>query len=134
MHPRDILKRAALLVFAAVASVACADDGRLPIVAPGDAGFRAEKLAEIDPVVATAIGEAKLPGCVVCIGRRGKIAWLKAYGNRALEPEKEAMTVDTVFDLASLTKPIATATSVMLLVEQGKLKVTEPVATYLPEF
>lgn len=75
-----------------------------------------------------------MPGCVLCLGRRDKIFWLQAYGNKRLEPEPELMTIDTVFDLASLTKPIATATSVMLLVERGKVKLDEPVATYLPAF
>jgi len=55
----------------------------------------------------------KMPGCVVLIARRGKVVFLKAYGHRQIEPERVAMTTDTVFDLASLTKPIATATSVM---------------------
>src|SRR5262249_46858483 len=58
----------------------------------------------------------------------------KAFGNRAVKPAEEPMSVDTVFDLASLTKPLATATSVMKLVEQGKLTVEERVATYWPEF
>lgn len=103
-------------------------------VPPGDVGLSSEKLSAIDDEVAQAIADEKLPGCVVCIGRRGKIALLKAYGNKRLEPETAPMTTDTLFDLASLTKPIATATSAMLLIEQGKLKLGEPVATYLPEF
>ncbi len=58
----------------------------------------------------------------------------KAYGNRALEPQREAMTLDTIFDMASLTKVIATTTAVMQLVEQGKVRMNDPVAKYLPEF
>jgi CubicO group peptidase (beta-lactamase class C family) len=106
----------------------------VPQVAPADAGFDALKLAAIDAPIAAAIEEKKMPGCVVCIGRHGKIVLLRAYGHRSLEPSEEEMTTDTVFDLASLTKPIATTTSVMILVEQGKIKVNEPIATYLPEF
>ncbi len=75
-----------------------------------------------------------MPGCVVLAARRGKIALLKAYGERSVEPQRTAMTTDTVFDLASLTKPIATATSVMLLIERELVKLDEPAATYLPEF
>jgi CubicO group peptidase (beta-lactamase class C family) len=75
-----------------------------------------------------------MPGCVVCVGRGGKIAWLKAYGNKRLQPFQEAMTTDTVFDLASLTKPIATATSIMQLVERGQLRLDQKVADLLPEF
>jgi CubicO group peptidase (beta-lactamase class C family) len=106
----------------------------LPQVAPADADIDPTKLAAIDAAIANALDEKKMPGCVVCIGRRGKIALLNAYGQRSLELTMEAMTIDTVFDLASLTKPIATATSAMILLEQGKLKLTEPVASYLPEF
>lgn len=92
------------------------------------------RLAFIDKAVEEEIAAKKLPGCVVLIGRQGKIAWLKAYGNKQLEPEPVAMTIDTVFDLASLTKPVATATSVMILVEEGKLQVRDRVAQYIPEF
>lgn len=107
---------------------------RAPHVSPADAGFDVEKLAALDPLIETAIQDGKMPGCVVCIGRRGKIASLKAYGRRSLEPTMEDMNIDTVFDLASLTKPIATATSAMILVEQGTLKLDAPVAAYLPDF
>src|SRR4029077_6019304 len=58
----------------------------------------------------------------------------KAFGRRALEPRREAMTVDTIFDLASLTKVVATTTSVMQLVERGKVRLNDAVAKYLPEF
>lgn len=109
----------------------------LPVVAPAELGFDSEKLKAIDEIVAQGLADKKMPGCVVAFGRRNKLAWLKAYGNKRVAWENqpaEAMTVDTVFDLASLTKPIATATSVMLLVEQGKVRVDELVVTYLPDF
>eukprot|EP00913_Durusdinium_trenchii_P035276 g33006.t1 len=80
------------------------------------------------------LNRGRMPGCVVVVGYRGRIAFRKAYGYRRLVPQKEAMTVETVFDLASLTKPIATATSLMTLIEQGKVKLTDPVAKYVPEF
>lgn len=91
-------------------------------------------LAQIDALVATGIAEKKMPGCVVCVGRRGKIVLLKAYGNKRVLPVEELMATDTVFDMASLTKPVATATSVVLLVEQGKLKLDDKVAAILPGF
>lgn len=109
----------------------------LPVVAPAELGFAADRLAAIDDIVAKGLEAKKMPGCVVAFGRQGKLAWLKAYGNKRVEWEGEpaaAMTVDTVFDLASLTKPIATATSVMQLVEQGKIKLDAPVASYLGDF
>jgi uncharacterized protein YbbC (DUF1343 family) len=97
-------------------------------------GVAAERLARIDNVVSDSIAKHELPGAVVLVGHRGKIVFRKAYGNRAVEPLAEPMTVDTVFDLASLTKTIATATSVMILVEEGKLALSDPVVRYVPEF
>ena len=75
----------------------------------------------LDEVIEAAITEHKLPGAVVLVGQRDRVLYEKAYGQRALEPKREAMTVDTIFDAASLTKVIATTTSAMLLIEQGKL-------------
>ncbi len=106
----------------------------LPVCAPGEAGLDAGHLARIDGLVAEQIAKKRLPGCVVMIGRRGKIAFAKAYGHRRLEPSPEKMTLDTVFDMASLTKPMATATSIMLLVERGQVRLRNPVVEYLPEF
>ncbi|MEX2137797.1 MAG: serine hydrolase domain-containing protein [Pirellulales bacterium] len=88
----------------------------------------------IREAVEAAIEEEKLPGCVVLVGAQGNVIHREAYGNRRIEPQPEQMTADTVFDLASLTKPIATATSVMVLIEQGKLRVDDPAAKHLPEF
>ena len=107
---------------------------KLASVAPAAVGLQADKLAEIEVVVTEAIAADKLPGCVIAIGRDSRLAYLRAFGNRAIEPEPVLMTTDTVFDLASLTKPISTATSVMLLVERGQLKLTDKVAQHLPEF
>lgn len=107
---------------------------QLPAVSPAEAGMNAERLAEIDALVKQGISEKKLPGAVVLVGRKGRVVLLKAYGNKQIEPEPVPMTTDALFDLASLTKPIATATSLMLLVEDGKVKIDEPVVTYLPEF
>lgn len=90
-------------------------------------------LARIDSVIADEIAKKKLPGAVVLVGRKGQIVWRKAYGSRAVEPSREAMTVDTIFDLASLTKVVATATSIMILVERGKVRLTDPVSLHIPE-
>jgi uncharacterized protein YbbC (DUF1343 family) len=97
-------------------------------------GLAAERLARIDGVVAESIARHELPGAVVLVGHRGKVLFRKAYGNRAVEPFVEPMTVDTVFDVASLTKTVATATSVMILVEDGKLLLSDPVVRFIPEF
>lgn len=93
-----------------------------------------QRLAVIDEIVAEGLQRNRMPGCVVTVGRGNTVVFQKAYGFRQLKPQKVPMTVDTVFDMASLTKPIATATSVMLLAEDGKVDINEPVATYLPEF
>ena len=90
--------------------------------------------ANIDALINAAVARGSIPGGVVLIGHNGKVVYRKAYGMRSLEPGREAMTVDTIFDLASLTKSIATATSVMKLVQEGKVRLNEPVAAYLPEF
>ena len=97
-------------------------------------GLAAERLARIDGVVSESIAKHELPGAVVLAGHRGKVVFRKAYGNRAVEPFAEPMTVDTVFDIASLTKTVATATSVMILVEEGKLLLSDPVVRHIPEF
>ena len=91
------------------------------------------RLAQIDRAVAEEISNKRLPGAVVLVGRKGRIVWRKAYGARAVEPAREAMTADTIFDLASLTKVVATATSIMILVERGKLRLSDPVSLYISE-
>ncbi|MGA9391530.1 MAG: serine hydrolase [Candidatus Sulfotelmatobacter sp.] len=91
-------------------------------------------LDSVDAVVAQAIHDGQIPGAALLVGHDGHVVYRKAYGNRALEPRREAMTLDTIFDLASLTKVIATTTAVMQLVEQGKLRLNDPVVKYLPDF
>jgi SSS family transporter len=90
-----------------------------------------------------AIAEKKLPGAILLVGHNGKVVFEQAYGVRKYAGEPgldgkpspaEPMTVDTIFDMASLTKCLATATAVMQLVEQGKVDVDAPVVKYLPEF
>ncbi|MHB8956107.1 MAG: exo-beta-N-acetylmuramidase NamZ domain-containing protein [Pirellulaceae bacterium] len=107
---------------------------RLPRAEPCAAGMSADRLRTIEAVVREALKQHSMPGCVVAIGRRGQLVYLQAFGDRQTTPGRVTMTTDTVFDLASLTKPLATATSVLWLVEQGQIALTEPVATYLPEF
>ncbi|PYS72181.1 MAG: hypothetical protein DMF73_08955, partial [Acidobacteria bacterium] len=87
----------------------------------------------MDAVIQAAIGKKELPGAVVLVGRHGKIVWRKAYGARAVEPQREPMTTDTIFDLASLTKVVATTTSIMILIEQGKIRLGDSVVQFIPE-
>src|SRR5712675_1330140 len=106
---------------------------QLPAGPPAALGLSAERLARMDQVISASIEKKELPGAVVLVARHGRVAWRKAYGSRAVEPRREAMTTDTIFDLASLTKIVATATSIMILVEQGKLRLSDPVAQFIPE-
>lgn len=105
----------------------------LPVALPQTVGMSAEKLRLIDELIEKDISDKKLPGAVVIVGHKGKIVYRKAFGNRSLVPTPEKMTVDTIFDVASLTKPIATATSVMILVEQGKLRLNDTIGKFIPE-
>jgi len=91
------------------------------------------RLNQIDTLVEADIAAKKLPGAVVLVGRKGKIVFRKAYGNRSLVPTVEKMTVDTIFDVASLTKPVATATSIMILVEQGKLRLNDTIGKFITD-
>ena len=106
----------------------------IPLLPPESIDMDAERLNVIDEIVNEGLMQEKMPGCVVLIGRKEGIAFLRSYGFRQLQPEKVEMTTDTLFDLASLTKPIATATSVMVLAQQSKLDLNATVATYMPDF
>ena len=98
------------------------------------AGVDLVRLAEIDALVEQAIAAKQMPGAVVVVGRGDTVVYEKAFGQRATAPLAEPMTVDTVFDLASLTKVVATTTAVMHLVERGTLRLTDPVASWVPGF
>jgi len=93
-----------------------------------------DAFAEIDHAVQHHIELGNLPGAVVLVGHQDAVVFEKAYGNRSVEPEIEAMTPETVFDLASLTKVVATAPSVILLVQKRRVKLDDPVSKYLPAF
>ncbi|HXJ85639.1 MAG TPA: exo-beta-N-acetylmuramidase NamZ domain-containing protein [Candidatus Binatia bacterium] len=92
------------------------------------------KLVAVDSVIQQAITEGSIPGAVLMVGHNGRVIYRKAYGYRSLEPRRELMTLDTIFDLASLTKVIATTTAVMQLMELGKIRLNDPVTKYIPEF
>ena len=89
--------------------------------------------AEIRGMIETAISESKMPGCVVGVGNRHGLLYQKAFGNRSLDPVSP-MTLDTVFDMASITKPVSTATSILQLIEKGKLRLKDKVSSFFPEF
>jgi CubicO group peptidase (beta-lactamase class C family) len=93
-----------------------------------------EQLAPISSIVEKSISKGKISGAVVLIGNRKKVIYRNAFGYRSLKPEKVVMTTDTIFDLASLTKVVATTTAILQLVEAGKLRLDYPVARYWPAF
>ncbi len=101
---------------------------------PEDVGMSSERLAQLDEVLEASITEEETPGAVLLVARRGRIVYRKALGQRALIPRREAMTLETLFDVASLTKVLATAPSILILVEEGKISLTDPVSKYLPRF
>jgi uncharacterized protein YbbC (DUF1343 family)/CubicO group peptidase (beta-lactamase class C family) len=94
----------------------------------------AQNFSDLDVIVQEAVDQGKMPGAVVIVGHNGRIVYRKAFGSKSLEPTREPMTVDTIFDLASLTKCIATTTAVMQLVETGRVRLNDPVNAYLPGF
>ena len=90
--------------------------------------------SRIDALVRDAVAAKQTPGAVVVVGQGERTLFEKAYGFRATVPAEEPMTLDTVFDLASLTKVVATTTAVMTLIEDGRLRLNDPVATHIPGF
>src|SRR5690242_15156742 len=107
--------------------------GQLPLAKPESVAVSSARLAQMDAAINAEIAEHHLPGAVVLVARKGRVIWQKSYGSRAVQPAREAMTVDTIFDLASLTKIVATATSIMILVERGKLRIADPLSRYIPK-
>jgi CubicO group peptidase (beta-lactamase class C family) len=111
-----------------------ASSAYLPMTSPEKVGMSSSILASVDSVINDGIANKNTPGAVLLVGHQGKIVYKKAYGNRMVKPRIEKMTVDTIFDMASLTKPTATACGIMKLYEEGKLDVHEKAAKYFPEF
>jgi uncharacterized protein YbbC (DUF1343 family)/CubicO group peptidase (beta-lactamase class C family) len=99
-----------------------------------NAGFDLARLDRLDAVINEAIAAKQTPGAVVVVGRGDSVVFRRAYGNRSVQPSVEPMTLDTIFDLASLTKVVATTPAVMALIEDGRIRVTDPVAMFIPEF
>lgn len=103
------------------------------LTATASDGFREEKLAAIDAAIEQAIGGKKILGAALWVEREG-VAYHKAFGKRALAPAAKTMTEDTIFDVASITKVVATATAAMQCMERGLFALDDPVAKHLPAF
>ena len=116
-----------LLIAAAIAAFTLAAQ-----TSTGAAEF--SRAADIDAAIEHAILQDRIPGAVLLIGHEHRVIYQKAYGNRALAPAREPMTLDTIFDVASLTKIVATTSGIMNLVAGGKIAIDAPVTRYLPDF
>lgn len=101
---------------------------------PEKQGMSSQHLALIDSAVNATIAVGDIPGAVVGIVRNGHLVYEKAFGYKSVYPEKEPMTVETMFDLASVSKCVGTTLSFMQLVEQGKVRLVDNVSYYIPEF
>ncbi|HHW09847.1 MAG TPA: beta-lactamase family protein [Firmicutes bacterium] len=99
-----------------------------------EAGFRPEAISRVYDLLAQWVAEKRIPGAVVAIGRSQALIPPQAFGFAALEPEKRPLTIDTVYDLASLTKVVATTTCALILLEQGAFRLDDAVHTFIPEF
>ena len=124
---------AALLAIVCAASTVAAQPPA-PRAASTAPAAESPRFAPIAGLVRDAIAEHQLPGAVVLIGRGDAVLYAHAFGERAILPAPEPMTEDTIFDLASLTKVVATTTSVMQLVEKGAIRLSDPVSKFIPEF
>ncbi|HWN84150.1 MAG TPA: serine hydrolase domain-containing protein, partial [Vicinamibacterales bacterium] len=127
-------KRFALLALAVVSFTLplAAGNGALSIGKPDDLGFSPERLARVREAVQRHVDAGQVSGAVTLVARRGKIAQFESYGVMDLE-SKKPMPKDGIFRLASMSKPI-TAVAVMMMVEEGKVRLTDPVSRFIPEF
>ena len=115
-------------------AVAAGLQAQVKVAKPEDQGMDPERLARVDAVIADAIGTGDIPGAVLAVVRRSDIVYLKAYGNKSVVPEAVPMTTDTMFDLASLSKCVGTTLSIMQLIEDGYIRLADPVKRFIPGF
>ena len=128
------MKRLFLSLFLVTLAVITLSSQTLPRVSPEQAGMDPSRLSQVDRVIEESINLGEIPGAVLAVVRDGKMVYLKAYGNKSVYPAQEKMTVNTVFDLASVSKPVGTAIAFMQLVEQGRIRLTDNVSMYIPGF
>jgi CubicO group peptidase (beta-lactamase class C family) len=104
------------------------------VTKPEEVGMSSPRLRQLDVIIEEAIARKDFPGAVILVGRKGKTVFHKAYGQSQLVPQPRPMNAEMIFDLASITKPVATATSIMILAEQGRVSLDEKVKDYIPGF
>src|SRR6478735_10904578 len=124
-----------LTALIAVVTMVATIDGGLPVAAPATVGMSAKRLETIDRVVTRGIKAGGFPGAAVVVGRKGSAVWEKGFGGLGWTREEGAVVAErTIYDLASLTKVVGTTTAVMILFDEGKLRLDDPVVKYIPEF
>ena len=123
-----------LYLFLMALSVSAGLCAQVKVAKPEDYGMDSQRLARVDVVIEDAIRSGDIPGAVLSVVRRNEIVYLKAYGNKSVVPETVPMTVETMFDLASLSKCVGTTLSFMQLIDGGYVRLTDPVKRYIPEF
>jgi CubicO group peptidase (beta-lactamase class C family) len=106
----------------------------LPQAKPEEVGMASGRLAFLDTLINEALARKDFPGAVLLVARKGKTVWRKAYGQSQWVPEGRPMDTNMIFDMASVTKPVATATSIMILVERGRIRLWDQVKDYVQEF
>lgn len=136
---RPLITQIALVAIALMLTdgIASAQETTAPLLertTPEAVGMNSRLLARCDSAIRSAIDEKLIPGGVLAVVRHDKLVCLRAYGQRSLVPTTEPMTVETLFDLASITKPLATGISIMQLLEQGEITLRDKVCDYLPEW
>lgn len=122
------------LLFFLFAGLQAAIAQPLQRVAPEEVGMNSRQLMYADQAIEKAIADKNIPGAVLAVVRHGKMAYLKAYGNKRTYPDAEPMTPNTIFDMASCSKSMSTAICALILAEQGKIRMLDPVNLYLPDF
>ena len=122
------------LVGLALSAAGAALGAALPAAKPETVGMSSARLASLDRIIKEAVDRKDFPGAVLVVAHKGKTVYRKAFGVSQLVPEPRPLTPDMIFDLASVTKPVATATSIMLLVERGDIRLWDRVLLYVPEF
>jgi CubicO group peptidase (beta-lactamase class C family) len=134
-EPAMLRTKAPILILLALllAGMSC-QKSRLPSGKASESGMSQDQLNRIDALVKDAIRRREIPGAVVVVGRRGKVVYRRAFGSSQVVPQTLPMAEDMIFDLASMTKAVATAPSIMILAEQGRLSLTERVKDYVPDF
>lgn len=132
LNPKKMKKTATLLLICILSLAAFAQP--LVKITPEQAGMDSKRLSNVDRIIAESINKGEIPGAVIAVVRDGKMVYLKAYGNKSVYPDTVKMTVNTVFDLASVSKPVGTAIAFMQLVEQGRVRLTDNVSMYINGF